>query len=140
LAYIVAIHVDEWSWINIFISQAIGVALIITFGFLWISGGKQLPEAHTYGGKMSIAGYIHAFYFVEAISAIILFLFFSRVSQKEAIVISAILVIHVLYGNHVFLGLYGPEWFPKKPQRDPIVWGTVAVTFLALAARCITIH
>ncbi len=140
LAYIVATHANEWQRSDIVLANIIGIMAIIGFGFLWVFGAKHgLPEAHTYGGKMTVAGFIHAIYFVEAIAGIILFFFYSKITRPEASVIAAILGFHVLYGTHIFLGLYAPEWFTNRPQKDPVTWVVIGASWTALVWRCLTI-
>jgi hypothetical protein len=141
LAYIVANHAIEWHRSDIVLAHMVGVLLIVGFGFLWVSSAKHgLPEAHTYSGKMTPAGFAHAIYFTEAITGIILFFFYSKITQMEASIISVILGFHVLYGTHVFLGLYAPEWFTNRPQKDPITWTVIIVSWSALLWRYLTIH
>ena len=140
LAYIVAAHASEWHRNDIVIAHVIGVVLIVVMGLVWVNGAKNgLPEAHTYGGKLTVAGWIHAVYFIEAIAGIILFFFFSKISQTEAELVAAFLAIHVVYGTHIFLGLAAPEWFPNRPHKDPVTWAVIGVSWTALIWRCMTI-
>ena len=141
LAGIVGMYGNRWDAGDMLIAIAIGAAVTVGMGFLWVNGAKNgLPEAHTYDGILTAAGLIHAFYMALAIAIIILFFFFSDISQGAATIVALVLAIHVVYGTHIVLGLIGPTWYPARPHKELFTWIVILSTWGLLAWRCATIH
>jgi hypothetical protein len=140
LAYIVNSYRNMWSLHDILLALAISGVVTIGMSILWVKGAeKGLPEAHTYEGKVTPAGYWHALYMFFAVMIIILFYFFSDITRTAASIVSIILGVHVFYGTHIVLGLIGPSWFSNRPHKQPITWATVGICWLLLAWRCLVI-
>lgn len=139
--WIVYAYSGRWSLSGIFISSLIGLVLTVAMVIFWISLTKHgLPEALAHGGKLTNAGFFHALFMFGAATIFLLFFFNSDVSQNAATMVAIILVIHLFCSSHIPLGLYGPEWFPARPHKDPATWAVLAISWGMLAWRCLTIR
>jgi hypothetical protein len=141
MSYIVAKYGDQWQTKEIYSSGIIGIVSIIVLGFIWAKSAQHgLPESHTYGGKITAAGFVHAVYFVVVLAVIILTFFYTAISQEAAIIIAVILGLHVVYGTHMVLGLIGPSWYSDRPHENPLTWAIILVSWGLLLWRCLKIH
>lgn len=140
-AWIVYGYSDRWSNNAILIGLSISLAITFAMVIFWVSLTKNgLPEAHAHGGKLTSAGLFHAMFMTGSMAIIILFFFYSGVSQKAATIVAILLGIHVFCGTHIPLGLIGPSWFPNRPHKDVPTWIVILTTWGLLAWRCLTIR
>lgn len=95
----------------------------------------ELPEAHTYGGKRTIAGWFHLFYMGFALTIVCLLYFRSEASSLFLVWTSILLTIHMFFGTHCHLKIWNPEWFGISWKRSDLL----IPSSVAFITTCVTI-
>ncbi len=131
IAYLVAKYGQQWSLQQIGLMIGAGFALSFIMHLTYIEAGKHFPEAPTYGGRLTTAGWLHFVYMGLAFAAIgLLYLCTSKPTPFDIWLTTIWLVIHVVVGVHVPLKLLKPDWFPYHGIMDA---GTLAPIFASAA-------
>lgn len=144
-AYMIAMHSERWSVLQIIIPLAVG------FLGSWLmhqayNKGIRWPEAHLDLGRnaLSEAGRWHLVYMALALAVILLY--YSYAPYTSAMWwVTCLLVVHLALGNHIVLNLVGPNWYPGRhlsPQlfRDAMGWMSVVGAGMALCAMTMLRH
>ncbi len=115
VAYLVAMHGNEWIPEQIFSMGLLGLIVCGALHHSWMK--SKFPEAHMSEGTLLITGWVHAFYLWVNLSVIGLYYSGAmRMDQMpELCVVSGLLVLHVILANHAVLRWWKPEWYPGGP-------------------------
>jgi hypothetical protein len=142
VARLVEKYHHEWSVLAWILAFLLGTALSVVMHMMYIWGGRELPEAHTHDGKLTIAGWIHFMYMTLGFTIILLFYVGTDRTPLATMVVSGLLLIHVTIGIHLPLRAWvkkaKPVWYPKVEQvllpehTYTLVGALAAVTALAL--------
>ena len=125
LAILVYKYGAEWSLTKILVLLGVGLVLSFVMHLTYIDAGKAFPEAPTYGGRLTAAGWLHLLYMGLAFAIIGLF-YLGSPSKFDVWLTTVWLVVHVIVGVHVPLKLLKPVWFPYHGIWDA---GTLAPIF-----------
>jgi len=129
-------HGEQWTLLQIIICSIGGVVASGLMHQLYLS--SAFPEAHIKNHKLTEAGMVHVVYMAGMLSIMFLFYFCTgHVSPSLVITSSILLTIHIMFGNHIPLGLWRPTWYGRKP--DMTAYVTVMVTGIVLAWRTFAI-
>lgn len=133
LATLVGLYGGEWrSWqVN-----AVGVVALGLSGLMhwtYIEGGKHFPEAHTYGGRLTLVGWVHVLYMAWAFTIIGLFFVYTTDPSPFWVYLSAVwLWLHVIIGVHIPMRLVRTTWFPYRGVLDTGAIGSIVSASAAL--------
>lgn len=141
LSYLLALIWDkyhsQWAGRGMCISLAVGIALSALMH--WSYTKIEIPEAHTYFGRLMPTGYIHSIYMAIGIAELVQLYFRTSGVDRTFIVwlVSVPLGIHIVLGTHCVLGILkelgrAPSWFASRPLRNPATWATIGGTWLLL--------
>ncbi len=133
-AYLAGKYGGQWGAKQIGIMVGIGFILSAAMHYTYVEAGKKFPEAATYGGELTPAGWLHLVYMGLALALLGLFYFMTaKPAPSDVWLTSVWMIIHVIVGVHVPLKLFKPAWFPYHGISDagtlvPIL-GTTAILF-----------
>jgi len=133
----VYLYGSQWSVLEIVGWLTVGIVVSVYMHKMYIDGGCSVPEAHTHGGKLTIAGIIHEIYMAWVL-AILFLLYFSTkdVGPQFLVWTSVALGIHILIGNHMIIGLVKPSWCGRDYLHSTMGWITVLVSWAILGISC----
>ena len=138
MAYIVSVYGPNWHRASLIMALAVGLlASYAMHTLLYVPGGEKIAEAHTHGGTLTLAGWVHVFYMTAGIAVLALY-YFSKpgMAPAEVWTISGLLFIHVTVGNHIPFKMWvartQPSWYPVVPVMDMGAGATLAGVAIAL--------
>lgn len=138
LGYMVGQYGHLWSGGNIV--NAYVAATIASIGMHYTYTKSAMPEAHVINHSLTAAGYVHLVYMAGALAIIFLFYFATpHPEPRFAIMASVLLTVHMIFGTHVVLGLFAPEWFPGRPLSNPATYVVILGCALSLAWRTVVL-
>ncbi len=132
LAFIVERYSPGWSWGKI--GTAILVGLIASFVMHETYKAGTIIEAHVQRGHLTDAGWMHLLYMAAAFAVLGLY-FLDAEYTPYMWLVSVLLIIHTVVGNHVVLGLVQPDWYPGRPLTSMGTWGTIGGTAVLTLGR-----
>lgn len=141
IAFLTYQYADQWSAAEWVVAGIIGMIISLLLHFLvYIKG--SLPGSHGYGGKTTIAGWLHILYTGLALAVLALFYFSTSGIHRDVLtIVSVILALHPftpLVGQ-ALANKYGPEWFPENPLTTPAIWIALLVIWLFIIWRCVVL-
>lgn len=117
-------------WLPALSLLLVSIGVCLTAGVMFARSGKVIPEAHAHDGKTTVAGWIHGWFAMVCLWAILMFYLLPispKVPDHEILAITGIL------SSFFFLGAtkFTSRWTPKKQD-------LVQVLALSFVLWCIT--
>ncbi|MBI2004800.1 hypothetical protein HYS79_01395 [Patescibacteria group bacterium] len=119
LATLVAKYGAGWGLKQIAVIGIIALVFSAVMHWTYIQGGLKFPEAQTYGGHLTPAGWEHVVYMGAAFAIIGLFYLATPHPDPFWVYLTAAwLWVHVVIGVHAPMKLSGATWFPYHGVLD----------------------
>ena len=129
-AYIVEKYEAEWSMEAVEFISAAAIIVAIGLGTFWAARGSvKCPEAYAHGGKPTVAGFLNGILLAGGITIGVLYFLYSNSPKSETAVVGFIFASFVTLCTHILLGLYAPEWYTWRPQKDWASWILIGVSW-----------
>ena len=104
VAHICATYAQQWSGGKFLGTFAISILIGIGMMAQWLKGSHKVWDVFHQAGKVKAAGWIHFFYMIACLTAILLFFIGSKASTEDANIVAVGLAIHIM------AGVIQPEW------------------------------
>lgn len=139
LSWLVYKYSDQWKVNGVIDMAVVSAVITIAMCFIWVKFGLITPEALTHDGILTVAGLFHGLYMTGALAIILLTFFYTQLTFVPAVIISLVLGMHLIIGNHIPLSFLKFRWYAGQNYRDIPTWLQIAVLWGLMAWRCIKI-
>jgi hypothetical protein len=138
LGVIVAWYDTRWSFSQIIFALSVGITMSGVMHILYLH--SDTPQAHIRNGRLTPAGWGHAWYMAFALSIFVLFYFFTPQPNPVFLYTTSLLILfHVMLGTHVVLAIIAPRWYPDQPLKDIATWLTLGGSAATILWRMLSI-
>lgn len=132
--WILAMYASQWNILFGFFIFAIGFLLSALLHWMYIS--TPFPDSLAWGGKLSIAGWLHLIYMSASFAILGLFYFATDATLANIVFVSIVVAIHVGFGTHVVLTILNRAVFHQRKFPDRIsaldTWLVLFGTWIAI--------